>query len=55
MGTLFRNMGEDLQTATSTLARGTPQSVAATDAYNQLEMADEYLCELKALADRPIA
>ncbi len=53
--TLFRNAREDIQTATKTLARGSCESRAADDALNQIDMAEDYLGELRRLADRPIA
>jgi len=53
--TLFRNTREDIQTATKTLARGSCESRAADDALNQIEMAEDYLSELRRLADRPIS
>jgi len=54
LGTLLGNMGEDLQTATLPLRKGTTQAHAAADAFNGLSMAEEYVKELRTLADRPI-
>ncbi len=53
--TLFRNMREDLDTATQPLESGSSAALAAMDAFNQLAMAEEYVAELKRIGDRPIA
>ena len=53
--TLFRNTRQDIQTATGALARGSCESRAADDALNQIDIAEDYLSELRRLADRPIA
>ena len=53
--TLFRNTREDIQTATGALARGSTEYRAADDAMNQIDIAEDYLSELRRLASRPIA
>ena len=53
--TLLRNMREDLITAVEPVPSGSSADVAATDCFNQLMMAEEYLAELKRLGDRSIA
>ena len=52
--TLLRNARQDIQTATGALARGSTEYRAADDAMNQIDIAEEYLSELRRLADRPI-
>ena len=52
--TLLRNAREDIQTATGALARGSTEYRAADDAMNQIDMAEDYLSEMRRLASRPI-
>ena len=53
--TLLRNAREDIQTATGALARESTEYRAADDAMNQIDIAEDYLSELRRLASRPIA